>query len=217
MTTPKAVRFAIFVYDDVEPIDLGGTYGTLSLARRVAPQIEILLVAEKPGPVVLTNGLEVRAPYGFNDCPPSDYLIISGGPGWPAQCDKPQVAEFIAARAADNVVASVCTGAMILAGTGLLDGRPATTKRNVAPGETRPIDLLAQRHPGIDVVDALIVDTGAVVTGGGVILAVDATLHLLARAFGPDVADQTAHMLEYTDSWALNRARRRSIHADAAA
>ncbi|MEO9962797.1 MAG: hypothetical protein ABJF07_21120, partial [Nisaea sp.] len=74
--------------------------------------------------------------------------------------------------------------------------------------ETAPINLLATAHPAVKVVDALIVDNGAILTGGGVVLAIDATLHLLSRSLGPEVADETARILEYSESWKQNKAQR---------
>ena len=56
------MRFGIFIYDGVEPIDLA-TFGVLSMARRIAPQIEICTIAPKAGIVRLSNGLDVIAPF----------------------------------------------------------------------------------------------------------------------------------------------------------
>src|SRR5581483_12467381 len=105
--------------------------------------------------------------------------------------------DFLRRRAADTLLASVCTGAMILGASGVLDGRPATTKRAVVPPAAPPIALLRARHPAIDVREASLVDAGPVVTGGGVSLCIDATLHLLERLLGAEVAAETARILEY--------------------
>lgn len=210
----KAPRFVIYVYDGVEPVDLGATYGTLSMARRICPDIQVSMVADKAGPVVLASGMVVIADHGFDACPASDYLIISGGPGWPEQARRPEVAAFIREQAPSTVVTSVCTGAMILAETGLLDGLTATTKSNVSEGETSPMELLASTHPDIDVIGALVVDTGAIVTGGGVTLAIDTTLHLLARSLGQDMAEETARIMEYDEAWRANRRARRTVKAE---
>jgi hypothetical protein len=70
-------------------------------------------------------------------------------------------------RAADTLLVSVCTGGMILGASGVLDGKPATTKREVVPPETPPIDILRREHPRIDVREASLVDAGTVVTGEG--------------------------------------------------
>src|SRR5688500_5559380 len=88
------MRFAILLYDDVEPIDLA-TFGVLSMARRVAPQISMFTVAPSAGVVRLANGLRVLADHGFADCPPSDVLIVTGGPGWTAQCGSEETLAFL--------------------------------------------------------------------------------------------------------------------------
>ena len=70
--------FGIFIYDGVEPIDLA-TYGVLSMARRIAPEIEICTIAPRAGPVALANGLKVTADYGIDDAPRCDLVIVTGG------------------------------------------------------------------------------------------------------------------------------------------
>jgi transcriptional regulator GlxA family with amidase domain len=209
-----APRFVIYVYDGVEPVDLGATYGTLSMARRIRPDLQVTMVADKAGPVTLASGMVVMADHGFADCPPSDFLIISGGPGWPEQAGRSEVASFISQQAPNTVVASVCTGAMILAETGLLDGLKVTTKKNVSPGETSPMEILARSHPAATVINALLVDTGPIVTGGGVTLAIDTTLHLLARSIGQEMAEETARLMEYDQAWRVNRETRKTVAVD---
>lgn len=199
------MRFAIFIYDGVEPVDLA-TYGVLSMARRIAPQISMFTVAPRAGEVALANGLRVIADYGFRDCPPSDALIVTGGPGWVAQCESEETLDFIRRYASDRVIAGVCTGGMILAASGILDGRKATTKREIAGAEVPPVRLMRERHPLVEVTEAAsLVDCGRVLTGGGVTLGIDATLHLLARLLGDEVANETARIMEYTRAWRANR------------
>ena len=103
-----------------------------------------------------------------------------------------------------GIVASVCTGAMILAAAGLLDGHHATTKREVTGTEVPPIAILRDRYPAVRVVTAPVVDEGPVVTGGGVSLAIDLTLHLLERLGGPALAAETARIIEYTSARRAN-------------
>lgn len=199
------MRFAVFIYDGVEPVDLA-TYGVLSMARRIAPEICAFTVAPRPGVVALSNGLRVIAEHGFADCPGADALIVTGGPGWVAQCASPETLEFIRAYGQGKVLAGVCTGGMILAAAGVLDGRQATTKREIAGAEVPPVRLMRERYPRVQVMeDASLVDSGAVVTGGGVTLGIDATLHLLARLLGENVANETARIMEYTRAWRANR------------
>ena len=200
----RETRFAIFVYDDVEPIDLGATFGVLSMARRIAPSISMFTVAHEKGPVRLTNGLVVMADHGFTDCPEADVLVISGGPGWPEQAETPAVLDFIRRAEKTTVIASVCTGGMILAAAGLLDGRRATTKRHVAGGETSPLRTLAESYPRVDTLEAAVVDQGNIITGGGVTLAMDTMLYLLVRFFGKSVAVETARIMDYETAWRAN-------------
>ena len=200
------MRAAVLIYEGTEPIDLA-TYGVLSMARRVAPAIEIFTVAERAGVVVLANGLKVVADYAYADAPTTDVLIITGGPGWQQQAQTAATLEFIRARSRSISVAAVCTGGMILAAAGLLDGRTATTKREVIGAEVSPLALMRERYPAIKALDARLVDCGTVLTGGGVTLCIDMTLYLLERFLGPAVACETARILEYSAALAANQAR----------
>jgi len=199
------MRFGIFIYDGVEPIDLA-TFGVLSMARRIAPEIEICTIAPRAGPVALANGLKVTADFGIENAPPCDLVIVTGGPGWTAQAAAPATLDYIRRVHASNRVASVCTGGMILAASGVLDGGPATTKREVVPPETSPLVVMRANYPQIDVREAMLVDRGAtLVTGGGVSLCIDTTLHLLATMLGQHVAEETARIMEYQRAWRANR------------
>jgi transcriptional regulator GlxA family with amidase domain len=94
---------------------------------------------------------------------------------------------------------------MILAATGLLDGRHATTKRDGFEGEPSPLRLMREKFPAIHVLEARLVDEGSVITGGGVTLCIDSTLHLLRKFLGNDVATRTAKAMAYSDAWEANR------------
>jgi transcriptional regulator GlxA family with amidase domain len=200
-----AVRFGIFIYDGVEPIDLA-TYGVLSMARRIAPEIEICTIAPHAGQITLANGLKVSADFGIDDAPPCDLVIVTGGPGWTAQAQAPATLEYVRRVHGSRRIASVCTGAMILAASGVLNGGPATTKREVVPPETSPLAVMRAHYPAIDVRETMLVDRGGgPVTGGGVSLCIDTTLHLLASLLGQQVADETARIMEYQRAWRANR------------
>jgi transcriptional regulator GlxA family with amidase domain len=199
--------FGIFIYDGVEPIDLA-TFGVLSMARRIAPQIEICTIAPKAGIVRLSNGLEIVAQFGIEDAPVCDIVIVTGGPGWEDQSRSPATLAYVKRIHASDKVASVCTGAMILAASGILDNRAATTKRAVVPPEVSPLARMRDMHSRIDAREAPIVDSGGVVTGGGVSLCIDTTLHILETLLGAQVANETARILEY------QRARQANLNAE---
>jgi transcriptional regulator GlxA family with amidase domain len=199
------MRFGIFIYDGVEPIDLA-TFGVLSMARRIAPEISICTIAPIAGAVALANGLTVTADYGVDDAPACDVVIVTGGPGWAAQARSPATLDYIRGVHGSSRIASVCTGGMILAASGVLDGGPATTKREVVPPEASPVAVMRETYPSIDVREAMLVERGdGVVTGGGVTLCIDTTLHLIADMLGERVANETARIMEYSRAWRANR------------
>jgi transcriptional regulator GlxA family with amidase domain len=197
------VRFGVVIYEGVEPIDLA-TFGVLSMARRIRPEIEICTIAPEAGIVVLSNGLRVIADYDFRSAPPLDVIIVTGGPTWTAQAGRPETLDFLRRRAADTLMVSVCTGGMILGASGVLDGKAATTKREVVPPEVPPLQIMREAHPKIDVREASLVDEDRVITGGGVSLCIDTTLHLLMKLFGREAALETARILEYQRAWSAN-------------
>src|SRR5690349_17956378 len=162
----QQMHAAVLIYEGTEPIDLA-TYGVLSMARRVVPAIKMFTVAKHAGVVTLANGLKVIADHGYADAPTADVLIITGGPGWQTQAQTAATLDFVRAFSRGITVAAVCTGGMILAASGLLDGRSATTKREIIGDEVSPLALMRERYPAVRALDARLVDCGKVLTGGG--------------------------------------------------
>jgi transcriptional regulator GlxA family with amidase domain len=197
--------FGIVIYDGVEPIDIGGTVGVLSMAHRVLPAVESVTLAEEAGPVELAGGLTVLAQAGFAGAPPCDVIIVCGGPGWRRETANPAMLDFLRHPPAPQLT-SVCTGAMILGAAGVLDGRTATTRRSAVGNEAQsPLAELAALAPAASGQAAAVVEDGAVVTGGGVSLAIDATLYLLGMIYGEAARDEVARVIEYDRAFAANR------------
>ncbi len=196
------MRFGIFVYPGVEPIDLA-TFGVLSMARRVAPEIEIITIAPQAGEVRMANGLRIIADYSIENAPACHMVIVTGGPGWVEQAASTETLSYIRRVAASSKLASVCTGAMIVAASGVLDHATATTKRRVKSPEVSPL-VAMKKNDRIHGVEALLVDEGGIVTGGGVSLCIDVTLYLIGRELGEHVAAEVAHLIEYDRARAAN-------------
>ena len=197
------MEFGVFIYDGTEPIDLA-TFGVLSMARRIRPQIRICTIAPKPGIVTLANGLRVIADFDISSAPHIDVLIVTGGPGWNEQSKIPEILEFIRCRAHATLLVSVCTGSMILAASGVLDGKSATTKHEVVPPEIPPIDVMREAYPQIDVRHSSLIAHDRIITGGGVSLCIDTTLYVLEKLFGHTMAAETARIIEYKRAWTAN-------------
>src|SRR5262249_38259131 len=160
------MKFGVFIYDGVEAIDLA-TFGVLSMARRIRPDIEICTLAPSSGEVRLANGPGGLAGPAPAEGPRGDRRV---GPPGAARAGGGRRAPALAPRgrgAAATLLVSVCTGGMILGASGVLDGKPATTKREVVSPERPPIEVMRERHPLIAAREASLVDAGTVITGGG--------------------------------------------------
>ncbi|RFS87598.1 helix-turn-helix domain-containing protein [Actinomadura spongiicola] len=148
------------------------------------PRFEFLVAAERPGPVSSDLGLLQQVEHGPDLMREADLVLVfpvgDGPPG-------PEVIEAIKdAHGRGATVASFCSGAFLLAETGLLDGKRATTHRRLA-GE------LARRFPRVHVEpDALYIDEGCVVTGVGGAESLNMMLHLVGREHGTPVANAIA-------------------------
>jgi transcriptional regulator GlxA family with amidase domain len=181
----------ILIYDGFDELDAIAPYEILSSAG-----LRTELVTLEPVDRITAAHGALIAPHGTLAERP-DLLVVPGG-GWGARAPAGTWAEYergvlpaaIAERdAAGAVLASVCTGAMLLARAGILAGRPATT-HHVAYGDLRA--------DGADVrEDARVVDDGDVITCGGVTSGIDMALHVLARERGPEVAATAARRLEH--------------------
>jgi len=135
--------------------------------------------------------LAVEPTYTFGLEPRIDVLVVPGGVVT-AELGKPEVIEWIAARAAEaELVVSVCTGVFLLAKAGLLAGKTITT-------HWEDIDDFRKSFPGI-VVDAesRFVDEGKIVTSAGISAGIDMSLHLVERLEGEPLARRTARQMDY--------------------
>ncbi len=182
---------AIVAFDGGQALDVVGPYEILAAAgeaqaRRGArdPGYAVELVAARRGPVRHASGLALVADRALDELPRRlDTLVVSGGAGARTAAADPAIVAAVR-RAAGRArrVASVCTGAFVLAAAGLLDGRRATTHWAYC-------DALAEAHPGVAVARAPIsVRAGAVWTAAGVTAGIDLALALVEEDLGRDLA-----------------------------
>lgn len=198
------MNFAYVLYPGIEPIDLAAI-GVLSMGKRVIPEINYFLVGDTKEPCQFTNGLKVLPDYTFDNCPNADYTIVPGGPGWSAAAKNESLLAYLK-NVGDSKIFSLCTGAMILAASGLLENHTATTKTQVVSPEISPLKILSEQYPNIEAISALIVDSRNIVTGGGVSLCIDTVLYILEKNFGKEKVSEISRIMEYTHARAANQA-----------
>ncbi|MFN3304566.1 MAG: DJ-1/PfpI family protein, partial [Roseateles sp.] len=136
-------------------------------------------------------GLRVQPDHGLHAHPPLHCALVPGGVV-DAELQQPQTLAWIATqRQSAPVLASVCTGALLLAQAGVLDGLAATT-------HWEDLDALRTLRPAVQVQpDVRWVDQGAVLTSAGISAGIDMCLHLVRRLHSPELAARTARQMDY--------------------
>jgi len=192
-------RVGILLFNDIEVLDFCGPFEVFSVTRldearrREQPSpFEVLLVAETLDPVRTAGGMRVLPMACFAECPALDILVVPGGMGTRREMANPLVLDFVRGQAAAaGLVASVCTGALILGKAGLLAGLRATT-------HWRSLDLLRELFPDVSVdASAQVVDEGRIMTSAGIAAGIDLALLIVARRHGSVVARAAARHMEY--------------------
>ncbi len=185
---------AILLFDEVEVLDVCGPFEVFSVANRFTdpPAFDVLTVAERSGPVRTRGGLSINPHRPLSDCPSADLLLVPGGQGSRQEMHNPVLIDWIRqASAKAELILSVCTGALLLAKAGLLDGLAATTDHSA-------IDLLRQIAPTTTVhTDRRFVDNGRVICSAGIAAGIDMSLHVVGRLLGREVPEKTARQMEY--------------------
>lgn len=185
---------AILIFDDVEVLDFAGPFEVFAVTNELNgfEVFHTFTVAELPGSIRARNGLKVVPDFTLETAPAPHLLVVPGGAGTRPLLRKPAVLEWIRQRARKaEVVASVCTGSLVLAQAGLLHNLRATTHHeNYAE--------LAALAPNTDVIEGVrFTDNGQVLTAAGISAGLDLSLHVVARLQGAAVAQQTADYMEY--------------------
>ncbi len=185
---------AVLLFPDVELLDFAGPFEVFTTASRQSdpPAFHVFTVAEQRGPLLAKNGLSVNPHHRLADCPSLDLLVAPGGLGTRKEMHNEALIGWIRQVAEQaEIVLSVCTGALLLAKAGLLDGLAATTHHGA-------IDLLRQVAPGATVREGVrFVDNGTLVTSAGIAAGIDAALYVVGKLLGQELAEKTARYMEY--------------------
>ena len=209
MTRVKGFRLGIFIFKDAEIVDFAAPYGVFSVARRYDPELDTFFVADANRPVQAQAGFTVLPNYSFNDQPSMNAFLIPGGFGTRQEIQNGRLHDFIRSLPPSTLLTSVCTGSWVYARMGLLDGLPATNRKepdraeSTPPGKV-PIDRLAEIAPACRISRARVVDAGRIITAGGIASGMEMGFYLLRRAGYPEeFVREVARVMEYAQAYEL--------------
>ncbi|WP_439135722.1 DJ-1/PfpI family protein [Pseudomaricurvus sp.] len=193
------MNIGIYLYDQAEVLDFSGPFEVFSTASRVCDEdspFTVFLIGETGDWVTARAGYRVQPDYSIRNHPPLDVLVVAGGVHT-KEMNKLPVTDWITKQAKTaQLVASVCTGAFLLAAAGVLNDRRVTT-------HWEDLQSLEEQFPALELVkDVRWVDTGEVITSGGISAGIDMSLHLVSRLHSRELAEKTARQMEF--AWTEN-------------
>ena len=193
------MNIGIYIYNQAEVLDFSGPFEVFSTASRVCEgsmPFNVFLVGQSGETVIARAGYKVIPDYGFHNHPEIDVLIVVGGVH-SGEMNKPDVIEWISSQSkTSKIVASVCTGAFLLAKAKVLQVEKVTTHWE---------DILDLRtmFPDLEVIEGVRwVDEGELITSGGISAGIDMSLHLVGKLYDTALAEKTARQMEF--SWTKN-------------
>ena len=188
------MHIGIYIYDNAEVLDFSGPFEVFSTANRFLTgdrQHKVSLLAQKASLVHARGGFRVQPDFSISEHPPVDVLVVVGGVHT-HEVKKAAVIDWIAdAAKSAKVVASVCTGAFLLAQAGLLDGRDVTT-------HWEDCDDLQKDYPALTVKRNIRwLQSDQYFTSAGISAGIDMSLALVAFLYDKSIAEMTARQMEY--------------------
>src|SRR5262245_58397379 len=187
-------NIAILIFDDVEVLDFCGPFEVFAVTgeRDNSKPFHVYTVAETDRPVLARNGLSVNPAYSFANCPKPDTLLVPGGQGTRALIHNSVVIDWIKQQSQQvELLLSVCTGALLLAQAGLLDGLHSTTHHTA-------FDLLRQIAPTSHVLESeRMIDNGKIILSAGISAGIEMSLYVVSRLLGEQQAQETVAHMEY--------------------
>jgi transcriptional regulator GlxA family with amidase domain len=182
-----------------------------SVARRYDPELDAFLIADSMRPVQAQAGFTVLPNYCFGDMPSMDAFLIPGGFGTRQEMHNRRLHAFARSLPEECLLTSVCTGSWVYARMGLLDGLPATNRKEPdrvesGPSGQVPIDRLAAIAPECRISRSRVVDAGRIITAGGITSGMEMGFHLLRRAgYDEEFVAEVARVMEYSQAYLIYR------------
>jgi len=192
---------ALLLFPEVEVLDFAGPFEVFSVAAQsIEPApFRVVTVSASRTWLATVGGLKVVPDHDLDSCPQADIVLIPGGNGSRAAMRDDKIMAWLARQAAGaKIVASICTGALLLGKLGLLDGLRATTHWS-AIGELKALSDKIDVQP-----QARFVDNGKYLTSGGITAGIDMSLYLVKRLGGQQLVDLVIKEMEY--DWRMRAA-----------
>lgn len=189
----KKLKVGILLFNEIEVLDFAGPFEVFSLASILGGQLcEVETISENGELIKARNGLKVLPDKSFKNNPQYDILIIPGGYGAELEVSNSTVINWIKQQQNNvDILASICTGAFLLAEAGILDNKKATS-------HWMDLDRLERDYPKVDVRRGVkFTDEDPIFTSGGISAGINLSFYLLQKLFGSDVAKETAKKMEY--------------------
>ena len=187
-------NIGIFVFEGAEELDFAGPYEVLAAWATTWPDddVDVFTIAQAPGIVTCAKGLRVEPHHTWESAPRLDVVVYPGGEGNRRHLGDGVIRDWLHnLQAGGALMTSVCTGALVYADAGLLDGRPATTHWMF-------LDQMKSLGKGIEArPDDRFVDDGEVVTSAGVSAGIDMALHLVDRLHSSERAREVRRVIQY--------------------
>ena len=196
----KKKNVGIFIFDSVEILDFTGPYEVFASTRLSSKSnatihnlfcpFNVFTFSERKKIITCTGGLSVKSNFTLKDCPKLDLLIVPGGIGTRVLLKNNNVLNWLVANKDINIIASICTGSLLLARAGLLSNKKATSHWGA-------LELLKKLSPSTQILTnkKFVFDT--YYTSAGVCAGINMSLHIVEKLLGKKIAQNTAKYIEY--------------------
>jgi len=197
-SSKNAASVVMLLFDDVEVLDFAGPFEVFSVTSEINDYslYDVMTLSESGDIIRARNGLHVKPDKSIDECTSADILIIPGGFGVRALLNNEKVVSWVSHVAKHcKLVLSVCTGSFLLGKCGLLDNIGSTTHHE-------NLKDLAEVAPATKVnSEKRFVDSGKIITSGGIAAGIDMSLYVVEKSHGKEVAERTANYMEYGPGW----------------
>ncbi|KIX22705.1 AraC family transcriptional regulator [Flavobacterium sp. 316] len=185
----------ILIFNEAEVLDFAGPFEVFSVTSELNNYklFNVFTIAKELKPISAVNGLSINPKFDFNNCPPIDILIISGGIGTVEQMKDHEILNWIK-KIHENTefTLSICSGSRLLGALGVLDNQPYCTHKDVYKHMSEIVTN------GFPQKSKRFVSSNKVYTSGGISAGIDLSFHIVEKLHGKEIAKKTAEYMEYS-------------------